>query len=815
MVKQVQLQPLTMATILKFLLPTIPKSSTTASVPGANMYVRTSKEAYAVQSLGGSSGTNTGDLNFIAPINCLLSNKVDNIPDVSNIAGLTISGGISIIASSAIADADIVVTYGNNTVSAATLSSAKKAVAGSPEWKTFYLPGLTGKVAVSANGPIAVGYLGYSGVAGASGYFSGFETIPTIEVERIGDGCLPSTILKASPGFTAYTWYRDGELVPGIKTSSYAPGVAGKYTVTVSNGSCWYNSANQYIYDCNPEIIVTTTADKSGILSDETVVFKVSVGYLSDVNVNNLVLTNLVPSNVTVTGTSATYGTVTNSGAAYTWNIGTMRNGEEHILYITAKGNTFPVPTPGTLTVSKTQTFSLGTESNKIPDDFSETITVYSALTAEPTSRPTGLFFTNTGSAHPYNNVLHFTGGADADGYLVVRKTGSEPTFVPVDGTSYTRGSVTGGEIIYIGSLTSVTDLFATAVTDYHYAIYPYKGGGAATNYLTTTPVKAVINNRIANDFSMSNATKSSSAGFANQGVNVTFVNGVISGGTTITTTKSNGTRPVNFLKGLPSGLNSVKDLYYTVSSSAANPGNYVIVLDFSELDMTETDWSSARVLKRSNSGSDWDEITSNVVSRKTDGIVGKLVVQGLSSFSEFAIGAIETTLPLTWLDFSARIEGTAVALEWKAAAEVHTKDFIVQHSSNGINWSEVGIVPAAGNSTTIRTYKFVHTAPVSGVNYYRVKQRDTDGNYSFSSIKALRFGGKPDRLIILGNPVVNGVLQLNVREARTIAIKSIDGRLLFAGQLTPGNQQINIQHLAAGTYLLVSNHEILRFVKK
>ena len=95
-----------------------------------------------------------------------------------------------------------------------------------------------------------------------------------------------------------------------------------------------------------------------------------------------------------------------------------MHNGEEHILYITATGNSVASATPGILTVSKTQTFSIGTEANKVPDDFDETVTVYPALASEPTDQPTGLYFTNTGSAHPYNNVLHFTASASADGYL-------------------------------------------------------------------------------------------------------------------------------------------------------------------------------------------------------------------------------------------------------------------------------------------------------------------------------------------------------------------------------------------------------------
>lgn len=782
------------------------QTSSTGSVPGANMFVHTSKEAYAVQSLAGTTSDATGDLNFIAPVNCLLSHTIDNISNVANMAGLTISGGITIIASTAIADENIVVTSGGGTVPTSTLTAAMRTVAGTSDWKTYYLSGLTGDVTVSSNGPLAVGYFGFSGVAGASGYFSGFETIPTIEVERIGDGCLPSTILTATPGFTAYTWYKDGVVVPGITSNSYTPNEAGKFTVTVNNGSCSYATANQYIYDCNPEIILKTTADKNGIIAGETVTFKVSVSLLSEFNVDDLVLTNLIPSNVTVTGTSATYGTVSNTGSTYTWNIGTIRNGEEHILTITATGNAVSTPTAGTLTVSKTQTITMGTEANKVPDDFEETVTVYSALATEPASQPTGLYFTNTGSAAPYNNVMHFTAASGADGYLVVRQTGSAPTFVPTDGTSYSTDSeVSGGEIIYVGSNTTITELSATSATDYHYTIYAYNGGGAATNYLLTNPVTAVINNPASNSISLAASAKSSSAGLANKGVNVTFVDGVATGGTTITASKFTNTVPANYSLGLSSGLHSVRDLYYTVSSSAASPGNYTIALDFSGLNMTASDWNDAVVLKRSNSSSPWIDVTSQIIDRSSDGLVGNIVIAGLNSFSDFAIGSTSSTLPLTWQDFSVHRTGSAVRLDWKTASEQNTRDFIVQHSTDASSWLNIATVAAANQSNTTKSYMFVDSNPSGGFNYYRIMQRDLDGNQSYSQTKGVKFELQSTQLEIIGNPVVNGILQLQLSGATKEEARfyTAEGKLLMRKNLIPGMNSIELHRFAKGVYLL------------
>ncbi len=346
-------------------------SSTTTSVPGGNMYVNTSKEVYAFQCVAGSTATQTVDLNFIAPVNCLLSNKVDNISNITDIAGLTMTGGITLIASTAINDADIVVKYGANTVSLATLQAAKRSVAGTSEWKTYYLNGLSGDVAVSAPGPIAVGFILVNSNAGASGYFSGFETLPTINVNVSGDGCLPGSTLVATAGFPSYAWYRNGVLIPGQTNSTYTPSIAGDYYVIVSTGSCDYQSASQSLYDCNPEVVTSITADKSSVNSGETITFSIKAAYLGYDNLTNLVIKNQIPANLNIVSATTSYGTWATSGSDYNWTIGTMYPSEEHRLTVVTTVKTLSTNATQSYVLTNTQT---QTDANKIVDDPSESI---------------------------------------------------------------------------------------------------------------------------------------------------------------------------------------------------------------------------------------------------------------------------------------------------------------------------------------------------------------------------------------------------------------------------------------------------------
>lgn len=105
----------------------------------------------------------------------------------------------------------------------------------------------------------------------------------------------------------------------------------------------------------------------------------------------------------------------------------------------------------------------------------------------EPAAQPTNLNFT---SVSDVSMTVNFTGSmGGADGYLVLRKVGSAPTSVPVDGTSYST-TIGSDDIVYQGPLTSFNDTGLTQNTNYFYTIYAYNGSGTSINYKTTSPLQ-------------------------------------------------------------------------------------------------------------------------------------------------------------------------------------------------------------------------------------------------------------------------------------------------------------------------------------
>jgi gliding motility-associated-like protein len=123
------------------------------------------------------------------------------------------------------------------------------------------------------------------------------------------------------------------------------------------------------------------------------------------------------------------------------------------------------------------------------------TLLAYSSVSArtvlpatEPTAQPTNLTFTAFGTN---SLTLSWTSAAgNPEAYLILRRTGSSPTDVPVDGVSYVAGNTIGSStVVFAGTSISFSDASLSPATTYYYAIFSYNITPAPVNYLTTNPL--------------------------------------------------------------------------------------------------------------------------------------------------------------------------------------------------------------------------------------------------------------------------------------------------------------------------------------
>lgn len=132
--------------------------------------------------------------------------------------------------------------------------------------------------------------------------------------------------------------------------------------------------------------------------------------------------------------------------------------------------------------------------------------------------------------------------------------------------------------------------------------------------------------------------------------------------------------------------------------------------------------------------------------------------------FKSFAYQApVEFSLPLVLTSFNAAVENKRVILNWVTGMEKDLSHFVVEKSINGKDYTDAGVVFAAGNSGVKKEYVFADALNTSkGVIYYRLKMVDMDQRYQSSAIRVIKVSNEDDvaaiKLQAYPNPVVNEV---------------------------------------------------------
>ncbi|MEP6673705.1 MAG: T9SS type A sorting domain-containing protein [Ferruginibacter sp.] len=181
------------------------------------------------------------------------------------------------------------------------------------------------------------------------------------------------------------------------------------------------------------------------------------------------------------------------------------------------------------------------------------------------------------------------------------------------------------------------------------------------------------------------------------------------------------------------------------------------------------------------------------------------------SSFSPFGIGQLNTILPVSLYNFSAKADQGKVKLQWNISEEGSTASYLVEHSSNGVSFSTVSTIAANGGSV----YAAVDANPYAGTSYYRIKVISKTGSYEYSSIIKVKLNDSKPGLSVFPNPVENKMLNLQMDNfaAGKVQLKlyNNNGQLILDQniQYNGGSQVQQVQLPATatkGVYRLVVN---------
>jgi Secretion system C-terminal sorting domain len=168
---------------------------------------------------------------------------------------------------------------------------------------------------------------------------------------------------------------------------------------------------------------------------------------------------------------------------------------------------------------------------------------------------------------------------------------------------------------------------------------------------------------------------------------------------------------------------------------------------------------------------------------------------------------------PVKLLTFGATKFNTDILVKWETAQELNNSHFIIERSSDGISFSSVGQVKGNENSNVIVAYNFLDVNAPTVNLYYRLKQVDVDGTFTYSDVVLVRAGKSSNSTIsIFPNPIADYKININIsnlpKVKGEINIISTDGKKVFTTyrNFAVENSLMQLQipsSILPGTYLL------------
>jgi len=179
--------------------------------------------------------------------------------------------------------------------------------------------------------------------------------------------------------------------------------------------------------------------------------------------------------------------------------------------------------------------------------------------------------------------------------------------------------------------------------------------------------------------------------------------------------------------------------------------------------------------------------------------------------------------LPVNFTAFTATNLGKTIGLNWSTGTESDNDFYAVERSADGEVFTEIGRVNGAGESRDNNDYDFTDDEPLSGLNYYRLRQVDFDGSFSFSNVVFIQNDAALEAEVkVFPNPA-SGQTVVNVSgdwasEMVAATLLDINGRALQAWkQATNSSETIYLATLSSGVYQLLltdgTNQRVQRLV--
>lgn len=183
------------------------------------------------------------------------------------------------------------------------------------------------------------------------------------------------------------------------------------------------------------------------------------------------------------------------------------------------------------------------------------------------------------------------------------------------------------------------------------------------------------------------------------------------------------------------------------------------------------------------------------------------LIIHGPGIASQTIYMPYSAPLPVKFSSFEAKSINQVTLINWTTSAEINNNYFAIERSADGNVWNEIGTVKAGNNHSSVQSYSFTDAQPLSGTSYYRIRQVDNNGEFTFSETISSS-ASFTDNLKVFPNPAGTyfRIESENIDDV-TISVMNAQGQTFELSSETAGNiRTFSTEGLQNGVYFINAN---------
>ena len=156
------------------------------------------------------------------------------------------------------------------------------------------------------------------------------------------------------------------------------------------------------------------------------------------------------------------------------------------------------------------------------------------------------------------------------------------------------------------------------------------------------------------------------------------------------------------------------------------------------------------------------------------------------NNFHVASTDATNSPFPIELISFAAALKNNVVELKWSTASETNNDHFTIERAIDIEDFQAILTHDGKGTTKELNHYSLVDSSPLYGRSYYRLKQTDFDGKFTYSELKTIDYDG-PDfaTLTAYPNPVADATLKIKIEGLKEcgdvrLQILNIQGQKVF-----------------------------------